>query len=68
MQIARELKRHLKPRGVGVVIDGFHLCMMMRGVERQNAHAVTSSMIGTFRSDPRTRDEFLTLIRFPKPL
>lgn len=68
VQIARELRRWLQPRGVGVVVDGFHLCMMMRGVEKQNAHAVTSSMLGTFRKDPRTRQEFLDLIRFSRPL
>lgn len=63
MQIARELKAQLNVRGVGVVMEAWHLCMMMRGVEKQNAHAVTSAMLGTFRSDPRTREEFLRLIR-----
>jgi GTP cyclohydrolase I len=56
----------LRPRGVGVVMEAWHLCMMMRGVEKQNTHAVTSSMLGRFRSDPRTREEFLDLIKSRK--
>jgi GTP cyclohydrolase I len=60
-QIARALEDVLKPRGVGVVIEAYHLCMMMRGVEKQNSKTITSAMRGTFRSDPRTREEFLTL-------
>lgn len=67
-QIARTFQRVLRPKGVGVVMDGYHLCMMMRGVGKQNAHAVTSSMLGRFRRDPRTREEFLQLVRFSKPL
>lgn len=67
-QIAQTLEEALRPRGVGVVVEAFHLCVMMRGVEKQNAHMVTSSMRGRFRSDPRTRQEFLELIRRPKPL
>ena len=67
-QIARTFQKVLKPKGIGVVMDGYHLCMMMRGVEKQNAHAVTSSMLGRFRRDPRTREEFLQLVRFSKPV
>ena len=62
-QIANVIKDRIKPKGVAVVMEGFHLCMMMRGVEKQNAHAVTSSMLGRFRSDPKSRSEFLELIR-----
>ena len=67
-QIAREIRRVIKPKGVGVVMDAYHLCMMMRGPEKQNAHAVTSSMLGRFRRDPKTREEFLQLIRFQRPI
>ena len=62
-QIARGLEQLVQPRGVGVVIEAQHLCMMMRGVEKQNSSAVTSCMLGTFRSDARTRMEFLDFIR-----
>jgi GTP cyclohydrolase I len=51
----------LNPRGVGVVIEAYHLCMMMRGVEKQNSKTITSALRGTFRSDGKTRDEFLRL-------
>ena len=61
-QIADTLYRYLKPQGVGVVIEARHLCMMMRGVEKQNSVATTSAMLGTFRHDVKTRNEFLTLI------
>ena len=67
-QIARQIEDALKPKGVGVVIEAFHLCVMMRGVEKQNTHMITSSMRGRFRSDSRTREEFLDPIRRPKPL
>jgi len=67
-QIARTIEEAIRPKGVGVILEAFHLCVMMRGVEKQNAHMVTSSMRGLFRSDPRTRQEFLDLIRRPKPL
>jgi len=60
-QIAKALNDVLKPLGVGVVIEAFHLCMMMRGVEKQNSKTITSALQGSFRSDPRTREEFLTL-------
>ncbi len=67
-QIARTIEEVLVPKGVGVVLEAFHLCVMMRGVEKQNAHMITSSMRGRFRTDPKTREEFLDLIRRPKPL
>lgn len=62
MQIAQALEDVLKPRGVGVVIEASHLCMMMRGVEKQNSSTVTSCLKGLFRSDERTRTEFLKLV------
>ena len=61
-QIAEALREALQPAGVAVVIEAFHFCMMMRGVEKQNSLAVTSCMLGTFRTDARTRGEFLSLI------
>jgi GTP cyclohydrolase I len=63
MQVARAIDDVLKPRGVAVVIEASHLCMMMRGVEKQNSKTVTSCLLGLFRSDERTRSEFLKLIR-----
>ncbi|GEM_PF-303954 len=63
VQIAETLQSKLNAHGVGVVIEARHLCMMMRGVEKQNTLAVTSSMLGVFRSQQQTRDEFLKLIR-----
>ena len=60
-QIASALHDVLKPMGVGVVIEAYHLCMMMRGVEKQNSKTITSAVRGSFRSDQRTREEFLTL-------
>ncbi|MFL5633807.1 MAG: GTP cyclohydrolase I FolE [Gemmatimonadaceae bacterium] len=60
-QIAEGLCRVLKPAGVGVVIEAYHLCMMMRGVEKQNSKTITSALTGAFREDPKTRDEFLRL-------
>ena len=60
-QIASALPDVLKPMGVGVVIEAYHLCMMMRGVEKQNSKTITSALRGSFRSDQRTREEFLTL-------
>ena len=62
-QIAEALNEHLQPLGVACVIEASHLCMMMRGVQKQNARAITSSMLGVFRSSDKTRTEFLTLIR-----
>jgi len=61
-QIADTLFEVLSPQGVGVVVEARHLCMMMRGVEKQNSLATTSAMLGTFRSDDKTRQEFLHLI------
>jgi GTP cyclohydrolase I len=61
-QISQALMDVLEPAGVGVVIEAFHLCMMMRGVEKQNSRTVTSSVRGRFRSDAKTRDEFLRLV------
>jgi GTP cyclohydrolase I len=60
-QIANAVEEVLAPRGVGVVIEAQHLCMMMRGVEKQNSWTITSALRGTFRTDPATRDEFLRL-------
>jgi GTP cyclohydrolase IA len=60
-QIAEGLCRVLNPSGVGVVIEAYHLCMMMRGVQKQNSKTITSSLRGAFREDPKTRDEFLRL-------
>ena len=60
-QIAEGLCRVLKPAGVGVVIEAYHLCMMMRGVQKQNSKTITSALRGAFREDPKTRDEFLRL-------
>jgi GTP cyclohydrolase I len=61
-QIAETLYSSLNPEGVGVVIEARHMCMMMRGVEKQNSVATTSAMLGVFREDMRTRQEFLHLI------
>ena len=60
-QIAQAIQDVLQPEGVGVVIECEHLCMMMRGVEKQNSRTITSSLKGSFKSDPATRDEFLRL-------
>jgi len=62
-QIAQTLNDVLQPRGVAVVIEAVHLCMLMRGVEKQNSKAVTSAMLGSFRDRPETRAEFLELIK-----
>jgi len=62
-QIAETLMDILNPIGVGVVMEGRHLCMQMRGVEKQNSFATTSSMLGQFRESPETRSEFLSIIR-----
>jgi GTP cyclohydrolase I len=63
VQIAETISTKLNAHGVGVVVEARHLCMMMRGVEKQNTLAVTSSMLGVFRSQAQTRVEFLKLIR-----
>jgi GTP cyclohydrolase I len=62
-QIAEAIQHAIEPQGVGVVIEARHLCMMMRGVEKQHSSAVTSAMLGSFRSEEETRTEFLSLIR-----
>ncbi len=62
-EIAHTIQDLIKAEGVGVVIEAQHLCMMMRGVEKQNSYAITSAMLGRFRDDARTRSEFLELIR-----
>jgi len=65
-QIAETLREKVDPLGVAVVVEATHLCMSMRGVEKQNSFAVTSAMLGVFREDARTRMEFLDLIRRPE--
>ena len=60
-QIAEAICSILHPRGCGVVIEAYHLCMMMRGVQKQNSKTITSALRGVFRDDPKTRDEFLRL-------
>ena len=62
-QIAEAINGTLAPKGVGVVVEARHLCMEMRGVETPGGHMMTSCMLGTFRRDPRTRAEFLELVR-----
>ena len=64
MQIAKTLEDVLQPKGVGVVVEATHLCMAMRGVEKQNSFTVTSSLRGEFSEDPKTRAEFMQLLRF----
>lgn len=65
-QIAKTIEDKLDPQGVGVIIEARHLCMVMRGVEKQNSAAVTSAMLGVFRENKQTRDEFLSLVRGAK--
>ncbi len=60
-QVASAIEDVLAPRGVGVVIEAYHMCMMMRGVEKQNSRTITSALRGVFRDDAKTRDEFLRL-------
>jgi len=62
-QIAHTINEVLEPRGVAVVVEAIHLCMLMRGVEKQNSKAVTSAMLGAFRERPETRAEFMELIK-----
>jgi len=62
-QIAKAIEDKLSPQGVGVIIEARHLCMVMRGVEKQHSQAVTSAMLGAFRENKQTRDEFLSLVR-----
>jgi len=61
-QIAQTINDKLKPQGVGVIVEARHLCMVMRGVEKQHSAAVTSAMLGAFRENKQTRDEFLSLV------
>ncbi|WP_448566219.1 GTP cyclohydrolase I FolE [Thermus sp.] len=63
VQIAEAIQEILEPKGVGVVVEGVHLCMMMRGVEKQHSRTVTSAMLGVFREDARTREEFLSHLK-----
>jgi len=62
-QIAESLMELLDARGVGVVVEAVHYCMVMRGVQKQNSKTVTSAMLGSFRDDSRTRTEFMELIK-----
>ena len=62
-QIAQAIEERVSPEGVGVIIEARHLCMQMRGVEKQHGQAVTSAMLGSFRHNKQTRDEFLSLVR-----
>lgn len=62
-QIANAIQQKITPLGVGVVIEARHLCMVMRGVEKESSHTVTSAMLGSFKENPKTREEFLSLIR-----
>jgi len=66
-QIAEAIQNTIEPQGVGVVIEARHLCMMMRGVEKQHSATVTSAMFGCFREEQQTRNEFLSLIRAKSP-
>jgi GTP cyclohydrolase I len=61
-EIAKTIDEYLNPAGVGVVAEAYHMCMMMRGVEKQNSYTLTSAMYGDFKTDARTRGEFLDLI------
>ena len=61
-QIARAIEEEINPQGVGVILEARHLCMVMRGVEKQNSQTVTSAMLGVFRDIKQTRDEFLSLV------
>jgi GTP cyclohydrolase IA len=65
-QIAQAIEERISPEGVGVIIEARHLCMQMRGVEKQHGQAVTSAMLGSFRHNKQTRDEFLSLVRAQK--
>ena len=65
-KVADEIRNVLRPKGVAVVMEALHLCMMMRGVQKQNSYTVTSSMLGEFESDPKTRDELMQLLQKPR--
>lgn len=62
-EIANAIEKSINPMGVGVVVEGYHLCTAVRGVKKINAYMVTSAMLGVFRKDPKTRSEFLSLIK-----
>ena len=62
-EIAHVIEKVLQPRGVAVILEAQHLCMMMRGVQKQNTYAISSAMLGGFEADPKTRAEFMQLIR-----
>ena len=64
-EIAEALNAAVDPRGVGIVVEARHLCMEMRGVQKPGGHMMTSCMLGTFRKDPRTRAEFMALVKRP---
>ena len=66
-QIAETIREKINPLGVAVVCEGTHLCMAMRGVEKQNSYTVTSAMLGAFRDHARTRMEFLELLKLRNP-
>jgi GTP cyclohydrolase I len=65
-QIATAIQEQLHPQGVGVILEARHLCMVMRGVEKQNSTTTTSAMLGAFRDNKQTRDEFLALVNSQK--
>jgi GTP cyclohydrolase I len=65
-EIAQVIEKVLQPRGVAVIVEAQHLCMMMRGVQKQNSYAISSAMLGAFESDPKTRGEFVQLIHKPR--
>ncbi|HXW54675.1 MAG TPA: GTP cyclohydrolase I FolE [Candidatus Cybelea sp.] len=66
-QVAKAIQEKLSPQGVGVIIEARHLCMVMRGVEKQHSSATTSAMLGVFRDNKQTRDEFLALVHGGRP-
>ena len=63
MHIATFLREHLQPKGVGVVVEAEHLCMSLRGVQKAGTRTTTSALLGLLRDDPRTRQEFLALVK-----
>ncbi len=65
-EIANAINKVLDPQGVAVIIEGHHMCMQMRGVQKKNSYATTSSMTGLFRKDSKTREEFLKIISFKR--
>ncbi len=67
LQIGNALMAILTPRGGGVILEGVHMCMQMRGVEKQNSYATTSHMVGEFKSNPKTREEFLKIVALEGP-